>query len=97
MTTSIKKRDIKPLNECGFISTLEKTLTELDITRNALAVESKTRPLTINEIVSGKPKQINFSTLQSILVALNRIAAEKGINKKYNVTDIFEYTPKDSQ
>lgn len=92
--TIIKKRDIKPLIECDFTSNLDKTLTELGITRNALAIESKTRPLTINELESGKAKQINFSTLESILEALNRIAVQKGINKNYIVSDIFEYNPK---
>lgn len=86
-----KKRDIKPINECNFEINLEKTLGELGITRNALAVEAKIRPLTINEIVSGNVKQINFSTLESILEALNRIAKEKGKEKQFKVTDVFEY------
>ncbi|MFS0776051.1 helix-turn-helix transcriptional regulator [Neobacillus sp. 3P2-tot-E-2] len=95
--TTTKKRDIKPLIECTFVINLDKTLNELGITRNALAVESKTRPVTINELVNGKVKQINFSTLESILEALNRIAAEQGKNKTYIVSDVFEYTTKDGQ
>ncbi|WP_225220888.1 helix-turn-helix domain-containing protein [Bacillus norwichensis] len=91
MSESKKKRDIKPINECDFVINLPKTLQELGLTRNALAVESKIRPLTINEIASGKVKQINFSTLESILEALNRIVKEKGIDKQYKVSDVFEY------
>jgi DNA-binding Xre family transcriptional regulator len=93
--TTVKKRDIKPLSECHFNVNLGKTLDELKISRNALAVESKTRPLTINELVIGKPRQINFSTLESILEALNRIAEQKGINRKFTISDVFEYRPKD--
>lgn len=89
--TAIKKRDIKSLWECNFTINLNKTLSELEITRNALAVESKTRPATINELAVGKPRQINFSTLESILEALNRIAKEKGVKRKFTVSDIFEY------
>lgn len=97
MATFIKKRELKPLIECDFTSRLDKTLKELGITRNALAVESKIRPLTVNEIESGKAKQINFVTLQSILKSINRIAAEKGINKTYTISDVFEYEPKDGK
>lgn len=77
----------------GFKSTLINTLEELEITRNALAVESKIRPLTINELSSGKAKQINFVTLSKIMETLNKIAAEKGLNRIYSVSDIFEYHP----
>jgi DNA-binding Xre family transcriptional regulator len=94
---TVKKRDIKPLNECDFVINLGKTLDELNITRNALAVEAKIRPVTVNELVSGKVKQVNFSTLQSILEALNKIASDKGINKKFKVKDVFEYVPEDTE
>lgn len=77
--------------ENGFIPKLISTINELKITRNALAVEAKVRPLTINEIASGKVKQVNFVTLYKILDALNKIAIEKGINKTYSVSDIFDY------
>ncbi|MFC0235475.1 XRE family transcriptional regulator [Fictibacillus phosphorivorans] len=88
-----------PMTEYGFIPTLEATLKDIDTTRNALAVEAKVRPATINELVSGNAKQINFKTLKEILVALNRISAEKGFKKNYNVEDVFllEDKDKDSQ
>ncbi|WP_261380588.1 helix-turn-helix transcriptional regulator [Neobacillus bataviensis] len=75
----------------NFAANLSLTIDQLGITRNALAVEAKVRPLTINEIVSGQAKQINFVTLNKILEALNRISEEKGLDKKYLVSDVFEY------
>jgi DNA-binding Xre family transcriptional regulator len=78
-----------PMTEYGFIPTLEETLKDIDTTRNALAVESRVRPATINELVSGNAKQISFKTLKEIIEALNRISEEKGINNTYNVEDIF--------
>lgn len=86
------KKVTKTMTESGFISTLGETLTSLDkSTRNALAVESKVRPTTINDLASGKAKQINFETLAAIIEALNQLAEEKGIEKKHSVNDIFEY------
>lgn len=93
-----KKKEFKTLTDSGFMTNLAKTLKELDDTsRNALAVEAKIRPVTINEIASGKAKQINFDTLGIIIGTLNRMATEKGIDKKYKVSDIFEYGSEDGQ
>jgi DNA-binding Xre family transcriptional regulator len=80
------------MKDNGFVSNLDATLKALgdNVTRNALAVEAKIRPLTVNALYSEKAKQINFATLKEILDALDRIAAEKGIDKKHTVTDIFE-------
>jgi DNA-binding Xre family transcriptional regulator len=88
-----------PMTEYGFIPTLERTLINLETTRNALAVEAKVRPATINELVSGNAKQISFKTLKEILEALNRISVEKGLNKSINVEDVFSFedNKKDSQ
>lgn len=80
----------------GFYSTLSKTLDELDIKRNALAVEAKVRPVTINELANGKAKQINFITLKKILDALNQFAKDKGINKTYTIEDVVKYGTEDS-
>ncbi|MBH0156010.1 XRE family transcriptional regulator [Fictibacillus sp. 5RED26] len=83
------------MTEYGFIPTLEDSLKHLDVTRNALAVEAKVRPATINELVSGNAKQISFKTLKEILVTLNRIAEEKGSQKRFNVEDVFLMNNKD--
>ena len=76
----------------GFYPKLNDTLSELGkVTKNKLAVESKVRPTTVNEIANGSAKQINFVTLNKIINGLNDIAAEKGIDKQYNVEDVFQY------
>jgi DNA-binding Xre family transcriptional regulator len=84
-----------PMTEYGFIPTLETTLKKLDTSRNALAVEAKVRPATINELVSGNAKQISFKTLKEILEALNRISEEKGIDIGFNVEDVFLFENKE--
>lgn len=84
-----------PMTEYGFIPTLEETLKKLDVTRNALAVEAKVRPATINELVSGNAKQISFKTLKEILITLNRLAEDRGIQNKFNVEDVFLLNSKD--
>ena len=81
----------------GFVSNLNDTLFDLGITRNALAVEAKVRPLTVNELASGKAKQINFVTLGKILNALNQIAKDKGINNVYTIDDILSYEHEDGE
>lgn len=79
------------MNDNNFVTTLQDTLKELNISRNALAVESKIRPATIQDLFNGTAKQVNFETLKAIIDALNRIAAEKGSSKRYVVKDVFEY------
>lgn len=71
--------------------TLQKTLDELDITINKLAVEYKYRPATLYNLISGETTQIKFSTLDTILNMINEIAESKGINKTYTITDIIDY------
>lgn len=83
----------KSMIENNFVSLLGNTLSDLEITKNALAVESKVRPATINDLVVGKAKQVNFETLKAIIDALNRIAIEKGKLKLYSVEDVFTYEP----
>ncbi|WP_416720891.1 helix-turn-helix domain-containing protein [Bacillus subtilis] len=86
------KQSSKSMSDFKFVPTLSKTLKELDdLTRNALAVEAKVRPATINDIASGKSKQINMETLNAIIETLNTFAKEKGLDKKYSVSDIFEH------
>jgi DNA-binding Xre family transcriptional regulator len=89
--TDTKKKVAKSLNELKFNSTLEKTLKELDITRNALAVEAKVRPATINAIVDGSVKSITLETLEMIIDALNRISFKKGKVRKFGIEDVFTY------
>lgn len=74
------------------IFTLEDTLKELGITKNALSVESKVRPGTIADIVNGKAKSVSFETLTAIIDALNRIRLESGKEpKRYGIEDVFTH------
>ncbi|MDW0112188.1 helix-turn-helix transcriptional regulator [Sporosarcina saromensis] len=57
--------------------TLDKTLKEADISRNAIAVEGKIRPATISELCNGKSKSISFETLERIVDALNRLDSSR--------------------
>ncbi|MCL6459218.1 MAG: helix-turn-helix transcriptional regulator [Gorillibacterium sp.] len=70
---------------------LGEILEEIGITRNKLAVESKTRPGTVLDIVSGETKRIELDTLISILDTLNDIANKKGIKRRISISDIMEY------
>ncbi|WP_404459483.1 helix-turn-helix domain-containing protein [Sutcliffiella horikoshii] len=79
------------MKSMGFIPTLEETLEELKMTRNALSVESKVRPGTVNEIFKGDAKQVNFQTLAAIIDTLNRAGFEKGTSRKFTVEDVFKY------
>jgi predicted transcriptional regulator len=69
---------------------LKETLDQLNITRNKLAVESKTRPATILDLVSGDTKRLELSTVVAILDTLNEIAKEKGY-REITFHDILEY------
>ncbi|PEE49796.1 helix-turn-helix domain-containing protein [Bacillus cereus] len=70
------------------IFTLGKTLDELKITKNKLAVEAKIRPNTISNLVSGDVNSIRMDTLQSIIDTLNVLAEENGIEKIYGIKDV---------
>ncbi|WP_232732069.1 helix-turn-helix domain-containing protein, partial [Bacillus sp. mrc49] len=76
---SANKKLLTPMVDNGFISSLEGTLKELEITKNALAVEAKVRPATINDLVTGNAKQVNFETLKAVIDALNRKSLETNI------------------
>lgn len=95
-----KKKVFKTMAEVGFVPMLPETLEELGMTRNALAVEAKVRPASINDIHSGKTRSINFETMADILDALNRTAFEQGKSKQHTVEDVFIYdarTKKDAE
>ncbi|WP_251025041.1 helix-turn-helix transcriptional regulator [Bacillus sp. ISL-57] len=96
---SANKKLLTPMVDNGFVSSLEATLKELDITKNALAVEAKVRPATINDLVTGNAKQVNFETLKAVIDALNRKSLENGAVKRFSIEDVFIYNPnkKDSE
>lgn len=65
---------------------LEETLDKIGVSRNALAVEGKIRPATINELCRGESKAISFATLAKIINALNTLDQS---GKRYEITDII--------
>jgi len=73
------------------ISSLQSTLDELEISGNKLAVESKVRPTTIYSIIRNEIASMKLETLNSLLNAINEIASEKHIDKRYTITDIIDY------
>lgn len=77
----------KPIKDLNFESTLGNTLQKIGKTRNALAVEAKVRPATINAIVDGSAKQIVFETLEAILEALHRLDP----SQQFTIEDIVKF------
>ncbi|MEH7141458.1 XRE family transcriptional regulator [Priestia megaterium] len=77
----------KPLKELQFISTLGQTLEEIGKTRNALAVEARVRPATINAIVDGSAKQLVFETLEAILEGLHTLEPSRA----FTIEDVVKY------
>jgi predicted transcriptional regulator len=70
---------------------LEKVLEEIDQTRNAVAVEAKVRPATLQDLYYGNTKRIELESFERILNTINKFAAEKGIEKTYTIDDIIKY------
>lgn len=70
---------------------LDKCLKEMGLTMNKLAVESDTRPNTVNDITKGSAKRIDFETLDKLLNGLNKIAMHRGIDRRFDITDIINY------
>lgn len=68
---------------------LDKTIEASNnkLTRNNIAVESKTRPSTLSDIANGETKALKLTTLDSILNAMNRLDPEK----EYDISDIIQY------
>lgn len=71
---------------------LEGILEELEITKNHLAVETKTRPATVLSIAKGEIKRIDLEMITDLLDYLNKLASEKGIKKNYTIDSIFNYS-----
>lgn len=78
-------------NNNGFVPTLKKTIDDLGITANALAVQARVRPLTIYDLCKGKSRQISLATLNDVILALNYFSQKKGVKKKHSVSDILEH------
>jgi predicted transcriptional regulator len=73
-------------------------LEDIELTRNALAVEAKVRPATIHDLYNGDTKRIELPTIQRILDAINQEARNKGKSKTYTLDDLIKYSyEKDGQ
>jgi predicted transcriptional regulator len=78
------------MGEIEFV--LSKTLKELDITPNYLAVESKVRPNTVYSMTSGEAKSLRVDILEKILITLNEIAETKGIQRVITTDDVVTFS-----
>lgn len=68
------------------VFTLNKTLDELNLSRNRVAVEAKIRPAAVGELFKGESKAIRIDTLEKILDTLNRLG-----NRKVTLNDVMTY------
>jgi predicted transcriptional regulator len=71
--------------------TFDKTIEELQVTKNSIAVEAKVRPASISDMEKGIPTRVEFKTIAAILDVLNKMGKEKGINRKFTIKDLFIY------
>ena len=70
---------------------LDDTIKKLGVTPNRIAVEAKIPPNTIYNMKDNNTTRIHIKTITSLLDAINDIAAEKGIEKVFTITDILTY------
>jgi predicted transcriptional regulator len=70
---------------------LEEVLNEIEVSPNKLSVLARVRPNTIYNMVYNEAGRVHFDTITKVLVALNQIAEEKDIHKKFNIEDILEF------
>ncbi|MFS1519657.1 helix-turn-helix domain-containing protein [Bacillus sp. SCS-151] len=75
----------------GIHCKLNEILEELDLSFYRIALDSGIRKSTISDLVNNRMKGIRMSTLYELIHTLNQLAAEKGIDKKYDVGDLFHY------
>lgn len=71
--------------------TLSRTLEQLGISAYRLSVVSRVRNNTIYNMIENKTQRIHIQTLTDIINALNAIAKEKGIQKRFDINDVLEY------
>jgi transcriptional regulator with XRE-family HTH domain len=77
---------------------LGKIREELNLSKNAIAVEGRLRPATIAKYEKGNVERIERETLEGILDSINRLAIKKEKEdsnytaKIYKIEDLIEYT-----
>jgi predicted transcriptional regulator len=70
---------------------LDKVLKEIKVSPNKLSVLAQVRPNTIYNMVYNEAGRVHFDTITKVLVALNKIAKDKEIHKKFDIADIMEF------
>lgn len=70
---------------------IDKTIKQLKVTPNRVAVEAKISPNTVYNMIGNNLSRVHLSTLENLLDAINRIAEEKGIPAEFTIDDIFIY------
>jgi hypothetical protein len=73
------------------ISTLEEASKSVGLTLYELSLESKVRSNTLYDYKNNKSKFLNIKYINMILSTLNRVAKEKGYNRRFDYGDIFKY------
>jgi transcriptional regulator with XRE-family HTH domain len=81
----------------GLVFKLGEIRKELDLSKNAIAVEGRLRPATIAKYDNGEVERIEKETLVGILDSVNRLAIKKAEKegtdaKVYKIEDLIEYT-----
>jgi len=73
------------------VFTLNETMKELGINQKELSEISGVRPNTISEIRKGNANALRVETMDALLDAINRLAADQ--NKTYGLDAIVAYQP----
>jgi DNA-binding Xre family transcriptional regulator len=63
----------------------------MGLSKNKIATESNIRPNTISDIVNGKIKRMDLDTLESLIDALNHIAYDRNMDRRFTINDIMIY------
>lgn len=70
----------------AIVITLEKTLVENGITKNALAREARVRPNLIYDMCDGKTRRLDLDTLGTIIDTLSEMTG-----KSFTLNDVLAY------
>ncbi|ANB66145.1 cro/C1-type HTH DNA-binding domain protein (plasmid) [Anoxybacillus sp. B7M1] len=70
---------------------LGEILEYLDVPGTKLAEESQIRRNTVYDMIDNRSKSVSLRNLAAILSALNRIAAEKKLDRRFEIKDILEF------
>ncbi|MHC8523942.1 helix-turn-helix domain-containing protein [Rossellomorea sp. H39__3] len=72
---------------------LDEILAELGVTAHKVSLVSGLRPNTVYNIYNDTGTSINKKNLALILKAVNELAEESNVDKKYGIADLMEFIP----